>query len=137
IAHEVLGPEHGAEADGEHRDSGPEADEHVVQANALHRLAGSEQEVGHDEPDGSDHRQDEPAGHVTVGDLLRAWIRVDQARLVLRPTWGDGPVQLLEVAAAAGGLVRGQRIPRLFSWWMIHDPAGLTSTWMTATLSYR
>src|SRR5699024_10767339 len=92
-----------------------EADEHVVQANALHRLAGSEQEVGHDEPDGSDHRQDEPAGHLTFGDLLRSWIRVDQARLVLRHTWVDEPVQLLELAAAAGVLFRGHWIPRLLS----------------------
>src|SRR5699024_8533779 len=115
IAHEVLGPQHGAEADGEHRDGGPEADEHIVQANALHRLAGREQEVRHDEPDGTDHRQDEPAGHLTFGVLLRSRIRVDQARLVLRHTRFDEPVQLLGLAAAVGVLFRGHWIPRLFS----------------------
>jgi hypothetical protein len=107
IAHEVLGPEHSAEADGEHRDSGAEADEHVVEADALHRFAGGEQEVGHDEPDGSDHREDEPGSYLSFGDLLGARVRVGQARFVLGQTWVREPVQLLELAAAAGVLFRG------------------------------
>ena len=107
VAHEVLGPEHSAEADGEHRDSGTEADEHVVEADALHRFARREQEVRHDEPDGSDHREDEPGGYLPFGDFLGAWVRVGQARFVLGQTWVREPVQLLELAAAAGVLFRG------------------------------
>ena len=114
VRHEVLRPEDDADADACEGDGRAQAHRCRVGTDQGTGVPDGEQEVGHDEPDGADHRDDEPGCDLALSEALCGRTAVGDARLVLGETRVLEPVHLLELAArAAAVLNRGHSLPRL------------------------